>query len=215
MVESLHTNNIIIKIIPEFSLTFLEINVNVGGGYFELEQNSTNNIINLLSDFSYYFFILSSKGEYLNIKLIFNSNKTEYFNKLYLYEYSNKNSPSNYLKYSEVKFNTEICDNKSIIYLSYKVQNELTNFIALAIIPNYNINFVELLIESQIDKKFQFSFSAEKILTIILFIIIFITAILFYIYYKNVRAKYKKRQEKKNKFKKYDLSALSIELNST
>ena len=215
MIESFNSNNIIIKIIPELSLTFLEINMNEGGGYFELEKNSTNNIANLLSDFSYYFFILSSKGEYLNIKLIFNSNKTEQFNKLYLYEYSNKNSPSNYLKYSEVKFNTEICDNKSIIYLSYKVQNELTNFIALAIIPNYNINFVELLIESQIDKKYQFSFSVEKILTIILFIIIFITAILFFIYIKKVRAKYKKRQEKKNKFKKYDLSALSIELNST
>ena len=215
MVESFNTNNIIVKIIPKVYLTFLEINVNVGGGYFELEQNRTNYITNLLSDFSYYFFIVSSKGENLNIKLIFNSNKTEHFNKIYLYEYTNKNNPSIYLQYTKEKFKTEICGNKSIIYLSYKVKNELTNFIALEIIPNYNINFVELLIESQIEKQIPFSFSVEKILTIILFIIIFITAILFFIYIKKVRAKYKNKLKKKNKFKKYDLSPLAIELNSS
>ena len=98
-IDSLYTSYIIIKIIPKENLAYLNIKMEVGGGYYEIEKDVVKYISNLFSGFSYYIFILSSKGEKLNIKLIMNTNNTEkLLNSLNICEYSDKKSPFNLFK---------------------------------------------------------------------------------------------------------------------
>ena len=169
---------------PKEKLNYLNIKMEVGGGYYEIEKGSAKNISNLFSGFSYYVFILSSGGEKLNIKLIMNTNDTKKpFDALNIYEYSNKNSPLIYLKNTKQdKFNTEIKSNETISLLSYKSKDNNTNFIAIKIIPNYNISSIEFFVEI-IEEK-ESSFSLIMFLIVILIIVISITAILFFIYIK-------------------------------
>ena len=198
--------------------------MDVGGGYYELETNSTTNITDLLSDYSYFCFVLCSKGEKLSFKLIINSNETEeLFNALNVYEYSNKNYPSIYLQNSKEKFSTEIKDNQTITFISYKPKNKDTNFIALEIIPHFNISFIEVSTES-IKEDNSSSFSIIKILTIILIVIVFITTFLFVIYVKrkcmgsssdSIEALYPKNNDNKTNKNKLELDLLHIDKNSS
>ena len=223
--QSVYTNHIIIKIVPKYFLNFLNIKRDVGGGYYELEKNSTKNITNLFSEYSYYCFVLCSKGEKLNFKLTINSFEImKPFNALNIYEYSNKNNPSIYLQNSEEKINTETKGNQMILFISYKAKNKDTNFLALEIIPKYNISFVECLIESEKDEDNNSSFSIVKVLTIILIIIIFITSMLFVIYIKrkfrksssdSIEILYQKNNDNKINEKKLELNLLQLKENSS
>ena len=216
--QSVFTNHIIIKIVPKYFLNFLNIKMDVGGDFYELEKNSTKNITNLFSDYSYYCFVLCSKGEKFNFKLTLNSSEImNPFNALNVYEYTNKNNPSIYLQKTAEKFNTEIKGNQTISFISYKAKNKDTNYIALEIIPNYNISYVECLIESIKEEDNASSFSIVKILTIILIVVIFITTLLFCIYIKRKFVKsssdsleilYQKNNDKKFNEKKFELDLL-------
>ena len=183
-IDSIYTSYIIVKIMPKEKLNYLNIKMEVGGGYYEIEKGTAKNISNLFSGFSYYVFILSSIWEKLNIKLITNTNDTKKpFDALNIYEYSNKNSPLIYLKNTrQDKFNTEIKSNETISLLSYKSKDNNTNFIAIKIIPNYNISSIEFFVEI-IEEK-ESSFSLIMFLIVILIIVISITVILFFIYIK-------------------------------
>ena len=224
MIQTVYTNYIIIKLLSKNDLDFLNIKMDVGGGYYELETNSTTNITNLLSDYSYFCFVLCSKGEKLNFKLIINYNETkEPFNALNVYEYSNKNYPSIYLQNSEEKFNTEIKDNQTITFISYKPKIKDTNFIALEIMPHFNISFIEVSTES-VKEDNSSSFSIIKILTIILIVIVFITTFLFVIYVKrkcmgsssdSIEALYPKNNDNKTNKNKLELDLLHIDKNSS
>ena len=75
MVESIYTNFIVIKIKTKFDLEYLNIKIDIGGGYHDIEKGFVKNITNLFCKYSYYFFVLTSKGEKLNFKLIINSNE--------------------------------------------------------------------------------------------------------------------------------------------
>ena len=133
--------------------------------------------------FSYYIFIVSSIGEKLNIKLTTNTNYTKTpFNSSDIYEYSNKNSPFIYLKNTKDKYNTEIKSNEIISLLSYEIKDNNTNYIALKIVPNYDINSIKCFVELVEEK--ESSFPLTKILIIILVIVISITGILFLLYIK-------------------------------
>ena len=160
----------------------------------------------------------------MNFRLIINSNETEEpFNALNVYEYSNKNYPSIYLQNSDEKFNTEIKGNKTITFISYKPKHKDTNFIALEIIPHFNISFVEVSTESIKDDN-SCSFSIVKILTIILIVIVFITTFLFVIYIKrkcmvsssdSIEALYPKNDDSKTIKSKLELDLLHINTNSS
>ena len=221
MIESIYINYIIIKILPKCDLDFLNIKMNNGGGYYELEVNTTKNITNLYSDFSYYFLILCSKEEKVNFKFIINSNETKQpFNVLNVYEYSNKNNPSIYLVHTSEKFNFKKKENNSMILMSYKAKNNFTNYIGLEMIPNYDINYIECSIEVEkviLREKNTNSFSVEKILTIVLIVIVFITTIIFIIYLKKNCTKsssnsiediYEKNKGNITKNKKFELNLL-------
>ena len=147
MIDSFYTNAILIKIKSNYELEYFNIKINIGGGYVDINKNITENITNLYSGFSYYLFVLSSKDEKLNIKFITKLNEEiKPFNHLNVYEYSNKNTPLIYLQNTNIKFDTKIKNDKLISYLSYQANNNYTNFIAIEIIPNYNINFIECFI---------------------------------------------------------------------
>ena len=222
MIESIYTNYIIIKVLPKCDLDFLNIKMNNGGGYYELEVNTTKNITNLYSDFSYYFLVLCSKEEKVNFKFIINSNETNQpFNVLNVYEYSNKNNPSIYLLHTNEKFNFEKNENNSMILLTYKAINNSTNYIGLEIIPNYDISYIECSIEVEKvelrEKNNSNTFSVEKILTIILIVIVCITTIIFIIYLKknctksssnSIEDVYEKNKGNISKNKKFELNLL-------
>jgi hypothetical protein len=137
------------------------------------------------------------------------------FNSLNIYEYSNKNSRLIYLKNTQDKFNTEIKNNSHISLLSYEIKDNNTNFIALKLVPNYNISSIECFVELVEEKKS--SSSLIKILLIILVFAISITAILFIIYIKKSCSKdsyiIENIDSKNNnhKEKKFELSLLNIE----
>ena len=140
-----------------------------------------------------------------------------------MYEYSNKNYPSIYLQNSDEKFNAEIKNNQTITFISYKPKNKDTNFIALEIIPHFNISFIEVSTES-IKEDNSYSFSIVKILTIILIVIVFITTLLFVIYIKrkcmgsssdSIEALYPKNDDSKTIKSKLELDLLHINTNSS
>ena len=190
MVDSFYTKFIIIKIKPKFDFENLNIRIIVDGGYYDINKGETKYINNLIPKYSYYFFVISSKGEKLNYKLSINSNDTEnYFESLNVYEYSNKNSPLVYLQNTNAEFNLDKIGDKLITYVSYQAKNNLTNFVALKIIPNHNLSSVECLIEKEIENENNSSFSTVKILTIVLIVIIIFTGIIFIIYIKKTLMK--------------------------
>ena len=174
---------------------------------------------------SYYIFIITSKGEKLNIKLTINSEEIkEPLDSLNILEYSNKNSPSIYLQNTKEKFAIEKKDNKLIIFKSYLVKNNPTNFVALEIIANHNISSLECLIDAEIEGSNSNSLTFIKILIIILFVTIFITIIIFIIYIKKVCSKpsyeidnlylNKECSDNKNE-KKFELALLPVDPESS
>ena len=138
MVESIYTNFIVIKIKTEFDQDYLNIRIDIGGGYHDIEKGFVKNITNLFCKYSYYFFVLTSKGEKLNFKLIINSNELkDPFNSVNIIEYSNKQSPPIILrKTNNNRFLNEIIDNKLVTSISYQVKDNSTNFIALQVLLN-------------------------------------------------------------------------------
>ena len=115
MINSFFTNFIIIKIISKFNIEYLNIKMDIGGGYYDIEKGLLKNIANIYSKYSYYFFVLSSKDEKLNFTISINSNQIKHpFNSINIYEYSNKHLPYIYLKNINEEFKTEIKDSKSI-----------------------------------------------------------------------------------------------------
>ena len=215
MVESIYTNFIVIKIKTEFDLDYLNIRIDIGGGYHDIEKGFAKNITNLFCKYSYYFFVLTSKGEKLNFKLIINSNEIkDPFNSINILEYSNKQSyPIILLKTNNNKFHKEIIDNKLVTSISYQVKDNSTNFIALQIIPNYNISSVECLVEPEIEEN-----KSLKGLIIILIVVIIFASIVFIIYIKKncfkpssgeIEDIYHKNNESDNNKKKLELSLLT------
>ena len=90
---------------------------------------------------------------------------------------------------TNVEFNLDKKDNKLITYISYKAKNNLTNYVALKIIPNHNLSSFEYFVEKEIENKNPSSFSIVKILIIVLIVIIICTGIIFIIYIKKVLMK--------------------------
>ena len=226
MFDSSLTNYIMIKILSKIGLDYLNIKINVGGGYYEMEKGIIKNVTNLILKYSYYFFVLSGKGEKLKYKLIINSNyTTKPFNTINALEYLNKNSPSIYLQNEKKEFHSEIKNNQLIIYMSYETKHISTNYIALKISPNYNLSSVECLIEQEIEDNKSSSFTIINILTIILVIIVIITTIIFIIYIKRIICNktysnsiedfnINKNYENKNE-KKFELALLPVDANSS
>ena len=221
MVDSIYTNFIVIKIKSKSELEYLNLKMDIGGGYHDIEKGLAKNITNLFCKYSYYFFVLTSKGENLNFKLIINSNEIkDPFNTINILEYSNKQSPSIFLQNTNKNtFLNVIKDNKLVLTMSYQIKNNSTNFIALQIIPNYNLSSVEFLIDLEIEENNTSSFSIVNVLTIVLIAVIIFTGIIFIIYIKKICSKsssneienfYQKNNNSNKTGKKFELSLLSI-----
>jgi hypothetical protein len=226
MIDSFYTKFILIKIKPILEIDFLEIKVNVGGGYYVIDKGLMKNLTNLFAKYSYYFFVISSKEEKLNIEFIVNTNEIKKpFNSLNILEYSNKNTPSIYSKNLNKEYKSEIKDNDIIITLSYSAKNQITNFIALEVIPDYNLNSIQCLVETEVEVNNPSSFSLVKILIVILIIIIIFTLIVSVIYIKKVCLKsssneienlYLNKNNNDNKTdKKFELALLPEDTNSS
>ena len=216
MVDSIYTNFILFKIKTKFELEYLNIKIEIGGGFHNIEKGFSNNITNLFCKYSYYFFVLTSKGEKLNFKLIINSNEIkDPFNSLNILEYNNKKSSSIFLQKTNKEFLNEKKDNKLITSISYQVKNNLTNLIALKIIPKKDLGSIDCFVELVVEKNSPSLFSVVKILTIILIVIIIFTGIIFIIYIKKISFKsssydidYKKNNNSNKNKKKFELSLL-------
>ena len=216
MVDSIYTNFILFKIKTKFELEYLNIKIEIGGGFHNIEKGFSNNITNLFCKYSYYFFVLTSKGEKLNFKLIINSNEIkDPFNSLNILEYNNKKTSSIFLQKTNKEFLNEKKDNKLITSISYQVKNNLTNLIALKIIPKKDLGSIDCFVELVVEKNSPSLFSVVKILTIILIVIIIFTGIIFIIYIKKISFKsslydidYKKNNNSNKNKKKFELSLL-------
>ena len=214
-----------IKIKPKIELEFLNVKINVGGGYYDIERDYVLRMIDLYPKYSYYIFIITSKGEKLNIKLTIDSEEIKKpLDSLNILEYSNKIFPTIYLENTKEKFDIEKKDNKLIIFKSYLVKNNPTNFVALEIIPNHNISSLECLIDAEIEGSNSNSLTFIKILIIILFATIFITIIIFIIYIKKVCSKpsseidnfyLNKNSNDNKKEKKFELALLPKDAESS
>ena len=224
-IDSVYTTCIIMKIKLIYKLEYFNIKINIGGGALNINKGVQESILNLLSGFSYYFFVISSKGEKLNYKLEMESDQiNKPFNSLNIYEYSHKNSTSIFSENTIIKFDKKIKNNKLIYFFSYITKSNTTNFIGLKIIPNYDINLMEYLVEEENEEINSNSISFEKILIIILVIIIIITIILLFIYIKKVCNKsssidieeiFENKMNNDNKEKKFELALLPIDPRSS
>ena len=185
-INSIYTSVILVKIILKKNyIEYLNTEIDIGGGYYEIEKGLIKNVTaNLFPKYSYYFFIIASKGEKLNIKLILNDqDKEKPFSNINIYEYSNKNAISFYLYNVNKEIKTEIKDNKSTNYFSYIPNNNSTNYIALEIKPNHNISSFEYLVELESKKEKENNYkSLINILIIILVIVILFTTVIFALY---------------------------------
>jgi hypothetical protein len=93
MIDSFYTKSIIVKIKSNYELEYLNVKMDVGGGAFTINKGTIENVTNLCLKFSYYFFVFTSQGEKLNLKLTMKSNeKNKHFHPLNIYELSNKNT---------------------------------------------------------------------------------------------------------------------------
>ena len=144
-VNNKKTQYIVLQLKPNYNMNYFTIKIDIEGGTYHLSNNIPLNITNLKSGFAYYFFISSTKFKNNKIDLKMNNMNKQPFSFLDIYEYVN--IASNYTKLTSQQITTKIENDELISSFAYSIDNYNTNYIALKIIPDYDINNLTVKID--------------------------------------------------------------------
>ena len=127
-------------------LDYLVIKAGIGGGYYEFYKNK--NISKLIAGTTYYFPIKISTFQKIemNIKIFddnINNNPFTYAN---IYEKQKKEDDS-YNKFYNITLINERISGKLVEYFTYPIDCFSTNYILIELIPNINLDLIEIKYE--------------------------------------------------------------------
>ena len=133
-----------IKIIPEYDINYFTMKINVGGGAFNLKNDVLNNITNLTSLNTYYFFIKAKEFQKVTINLTMDYMSINPFDFLKIYEFQGRNTSYSFYEnnYEIQNINMTIKNNEMFTSFSYLVYSFLSEYLVIQIIPSYNINYL-------------------------------------------------------------------------
>ena len=152
-------NYIALKITPNYNINYIAVKISAEGGAFDLYNGLSNNITNLKTGISYYFFSPSIQHNTTFINLNISYMATKPFTYSYIYELKSR-CIQTYLKSSFKSLSTKK-NNELISSFTYSVNNINTKYIALKFKPNYNINFIIAKIDIK-NYKYKLSYNGEK-----------------------------------------------------
>ena len=155
------TNWISINIKPLFDIKSITIKKEIIGGIFDLSLKvPSKNITNLKSGGQYYFVVSTQKFQNVTFNIALEKVKVKPFENVTIKEYnSNFIRGSNGLKITEKKLSFSSSNNQLISKVSYIVSRNDNRQTSLLIIPNSDINYVNVKIE--VEDTF-FNFNEEK-----------------------------------------------------
>ena len=144
-------------------LSFLLINSIFNLSIFQLSAKDPKTITNLIKGEEYYFLIKSEKFQKITFNIVMNNTNVIPFGKVVFNEYDYKgiqgNNPE---KASEKKISFSSSQNQIISTFSYIVSKYFTRETALKIIPNNNINYMNIKIEQE-NTYYDFHFKKQTI----------------------------------------------------
>ena len=165
LVRGDNTNEIVleIQISSGASISYTLVKMDVEDSAFELSNGVTKNLTNLKSGNPYYFFIPSNYLQ--NVTLSMNYSSTKLIDCLYIYEYENKNA-TDYLEKTYQNISTITTTNELALTSVYLVKNNHTKYIAFNIIPNENIDFINVKINTYNNTFYLSDSIAQKIINL-------------------------------------------------
>ena len=145
-ISSYSTKYFCLEIIPKYNISYLVAQIDVDSVTYDLSNDVPKNLTNLKAGIPYYFYIQSTQFQIDFINLIMNFMDRIPLTNLYIYEILNKSS-LNYIKNISQTITTSNINNQLITFSNYSVNNYLTKYIAVKIIPNYNIDYLIIKID--------------------------------------------------------------------
>ena len=138
LVNNYNTKYIVVKIIPNYNIDNLIIQIDVEGGTYDLSNGVPKKFTNLKSGIIYYFFIPSSELQTNCINITMNLTDNLPFTFLHIFECRSR-EPLNHLKNISQTFTALTKNNQFLSSFKYLISNYSTKYFALKIIPTYNI----------------------------------------------------------------------------
>ena len=164
MLKSIYqkTNCISINIKPLFDIKSIIIKKDIIGGIFDLSRKvSSKNLTNLKSGGQYYFLISTKKFQNITFNVVLDNSNIKPFETVTIKEYNqNTIRGSNGLKTTEIKLSFSSSNNQLISTFSYIVSKDYNIETSLLIIPNSNINYINVKIE--VEDTFYSFYTDEK-----------------------------------------------------
>ena len=150
ILESIYSqvNCIYINIKPRLDIKSLRIKSDIIGGRFELSTKEPITITNLVKEGSYNFTIKAEKFQNITFNVVMDNINIIPFEIVVFTEYNYRDiKGSNPIKTSEKKISFSSSKNQLISTFSYIVSKYWTHETTLKIIPNSNINYMNIKIE--------------------------------------------------------------------
>ena len=147
-ISSYSTKYFCLEIKPNYNINYLVAQIDVDSVTYDLSNDVPKNLTNLKAGIPYYFYIQSTQFQIDFINLIMNFMDRIPLTNLYIYEILNKSSLI-YIKNISQTITTSNINNQLITFSNYSVNNYLTKYIAVKIIPNYNIDY--LIIKTDVE----------------------------------------------------------------
>lgn len=193
-IRNYKTNLMAIKIKTNCSMKIINVKVDIQKGAYFLEKFPKTDIIsNINSNFKYYLIIKLTKEKSLNITMkMSNLIENEPFNSINIFE-CDDNNLENYKVKTNLATSSQIEGDMKIIKFSYSISEKNIKYIYVELSPNYNIEFLNAMYESDYSNDDDESSNSHTgvILFVIFFIIIIIVSVgIFFIW--------KKKKEKEN-----------------
>ena len=143
------TNCISINIKPLFDIKSIIIKKDIFGGIFDLSSKvSSKNLTNLKSGGLYYFLIKTKKFQNITFNVVLDNSNIKPFETATIKEYNyNTIRGSSGLKTTEKKLSFSSSNNQLISTFSYIVSKDSNIETSLLIMPNSNINYMNVKIE--------------------------------------------------------------------
>jgi len=133
--------------INTFLIYNITITVNEIGNILILENDISQNITNLLMGQLYYFLIFVEKRKNANISLSMNYNNKQPFKYLTICEHSSLNSKLQYTLKNDNQISFNKVEDEYTINLRYIISLINSKYISLEIIPQHNIDYINVKID--------------------------------------------------------------------
>ena len=148
-VDYFDTNYILIKIIPEINLKYMQLNYIIDNGIYDLKDGNLKNITKLKPDVPYYYIIKSKQYQQVNINFTTNyyNSYNNPFDLTEIFEVEDNHSIKSYNKYtyeSLTFLNDNNNNNLLISTFSYNIDSVNTQYIIIKIKPKYELDYLDI-----------------------------------------------------------------------